>query len=130
MEIGDLEERPVKVCVEGQVYEVWPISEHQNNRNIAIDHDLKSSIADTRISKSKYIKNIHRERINIRSPLPGTILSVKINPGDHTHIGQELCVIEAMKMKNVIRANRKGIIKKVCITLGQHVRQDDLLSRI
>jgi biotin carboxyl carrier protein len=41
--------------------------------------------------------------------------------------GQELCVLEAMKMKNTIRASRDGEISKVHITVGQHVKHHDIL---
>ena len=45
------------------------------------------------------------------SPMPGQLISVNVVPGQVVEIGQELCVVEAMKMQNLLRSTRKG---KVC----------------
>jgi biotin carboxyl carrier protein len=63
----------------------------------------------------------------ILAPLPGVIIAISVKPGDVVEHGQELCVIEAMKMKNVIRAARAGTIGAVHVTLNQHVKHHDVL---
>ena len=55
------------------------------------------------------------------------IVAVSVKPGDTVEHGQELCTIEAMKMKNVIRASRAGTIAAVHVTLNQHVKHHDVL---
>jgi biotin carboxyl carrier protein len=62
-----------------------------------------------------------------QAPLPGVILSISVKEGDVIKKGQELCVIEAMKMKNVIKAMYDGKISKVMIVPGQHVKHRDIL---
>lgn len=63
------------------------------------------------------------------APIPGVIVEIAANVGDLVTYGQELCVLEAMKMKNSIRANRNGSIKKIFISTGDHVRQSqDLME--
>jgi len=57
----------------------------------------------------------------ITAPLPGKILSVAVKAGDNAHKGDELCVIEAMKMGNSIRAQRDGVIREVLVAPGQSV---------
>jgi propionyl-CoA carboxylase alpha chain len=47
---------------------------------------------------------------SIISPMPGAIVQVFVNPGDTVVDGQQLCVIEAMKMQNIIKAERDGVI--------------------
>jgi biotin carboxyl carrier protein len=42
-------------------------------------------------------------------------------------VGDELCTLEAMKMKNVIRAPRAGTIASVKVAVGQHVKHHDVL---
>ncbi|KYR00425.1 propionyl-CoA carboxylase [Tieghemostelium lacteum] len=61
------------------------------------------------------------------SPMPGTINSVAIKVGDKVVLGQELCIVEAMKMQNVLRAPRDCEIKSVNIKPGQVVAVDELL---
>ena len=63
----------------------------------------------------------------VNAPLPGVIVAVSVKPGETVAHGQELCTIEAMKMKNVIRAGRAGTIAAVHVTLNQHVKHHDVL---
>jgi glutaconyl-CoA/methylmalonyl-CoA decarboxylase subunit gamma len=57
----------------------------------------------------------------ITAPLPGKILTVAVKPGDGVSRGDELCVIEAMKMGNSIRAQRNGTVSEVLVAPGQTV---------
>ncbi len=57
----------------------------------------------------------------ISAPLPGKILSVAVKTGDRVRKGDELCVIEAMKMGNSIRAQRDGIVAEVLVAPSQSV---------
>jgi biotin carboxyl carrier protein len=57
----------------------------------------------------------------VTAPLPGKILSVAVKSGDSVRTGDELCVIEAMKMGNSIRAQRDGTVRQILVTPGQTV---------
>jgi len=61
------------------------------------------------------------------APLPGTIKSVATRPGQRVAKGDELLVIEAMKMDNLIRAPREGIIETVLVAEGSRVAHGELL---
>jgi biotin carboxyl carrier protein len=63
----------------------------------------------------------------VRAPIPGVIVSIAVQPPCEVAVGQELCVLEAMKMRNSIRATRSGEIIKVNITPGQQVRHNEML---
>ena len=63
----------------------------------------------------------------VKSPLPGTVLAVKVNVGDRVTTGQTLVVLEAMKMENNIDADRAGVVKEVCIQQGATVMEGDNL---
>jgi glutaconyl-CoA/methylmalonyl-CoA decarboxylase subunit gamma len=54
----------------------------------------------------------------VTAPLPGKILSVAVKAGDRVKKGDELCVIEAMKMGNSIRAQRDGTVREILIAAG------------
>jgi biotin carboxyl carrier protein len=58
---------------------------------------------------------------SVTAPLPGVIKSVAARAGQRVAMGDELLVIEAMKMDNVIRAPREGIIEIVHVTEGHRV---------
>ncbi len=61
------------------------------------------------------------------SPIAGTVLEVKCKPGDEVKNGQELLVIEAMKMETAISAPRDGKVKAVPVAAGDGVRENQLL---
>uniref|UniRef100_A0A8C4I966 propionyl-CoA carboxylase n=1 Tax=Dicentrarchus labrax TaxID=13489 RepID=A0A8C4I966_DICLA len=52
----------------------------------------------------------------LRSPMPGTVVAVSVKPGDTVAEGQEICVIEAMKMQNSLTAVRQAKVKNSCGT--------------
>jgi len=59
--------------------------------------------------------------------MPGTILEVYVSPGDRVAYRQDLCTLEAMKMKNAIRAPREGVILEVRVQPNQTVAYGDIL---
>jgi len=64
----------------------------------------------------------------LRSPLPGIILEVAVKAGDKVKKGQKVMILEAMKMENVINADREGVIKEVKVNKGDSVLEGaDLL---
>lgn len=63
----------------------------------------------------------------VTAPLPGVIKSVAVQSGQRVAAGDELLVIEAMKMDNVIRASREGTIGTVHATEGHHVAHGELM---
>ncbi|PVU86471.1 hypothetical protein BB560_006701 [Smittium megazygosporum] len=66
----------------------------------------------------------------VLAPMPGTIASVNVKPGDEVSEGMEVAVIEAMKMQNVLRSPRSGIIKSVLVKQGDAVNGDDILVEL
>lgn len=53
--------------------------------------------------------------------MPGKILTVRVRLGDRVTYGQELCVLEAMKMEQIIRSPRDGVIDSVNVVPGDSV---------
>ena len=62
-----------------------------------------------------------------RSPMPGVIVSVAVSEGDQVVTGDEVCVLEAMKMQQVLRADWTGIVKTVHVRAGQQVLDGDAI---
>jgi acetyl-CoA/propionyl-CoA carboxylase biotin carboxyl carrier protein len=55
------------------------------------------------------------------SPMQGTVLTVSVGEGDEVAAGQVICVIEAMKMENEVRAHRAGVVSELSVAAGQQV---------
>jgi propionyl-CoA carboxylase alpha chain len=62
------------------------------------------------------------------SPMPGLVVSMDVKVGDEVKEGQVICVIEAMKMQNILRAERDGVVKSVGAKAGDSVAADDVLA--
>ena len=63
----------------------------------------------------------------IISPMPGLVVSMDVEVGQTVREGEVVCVIEAMKMQNIIRAEREGVVKTVSAKGGDSVAADEVL---
>ncbi len=64
---------------------------------------------------------------SLLAPLPGTVVSVLVSPGDHVTAGQPLLALEAMKMEHTIRAPHDGVVADVRVSVGDQVEPDAVL---
>lgn len=60
-------------------------------------------------------------------PMPGLIVTVNVAVGDEVQEGQALCTVEAMKMENILRAEKKGTVSKVNAAAGDSLAVDDVI---
>ena len=63
----------------------------------------------------------------ILSPMPGLVVTLDVIPGQLVRAGEAVCVVEAMKMQNIIRAERDGTVKTVGAKAGDSVAADEVL---
>ncbi len=57
----------------------------------------------------------------VKAPLPGVVKTIKVHTGQKVSPNDELCVIEAMKAMNIIRATRAGTVGKIYVTEGRNI---------
>src|ERR1700710_2235397 len=60
-------------------------------------------------------------------PMPGLVVSIAVSEGQEVKAGETLAVVEAMKMQNVLRAERDGVVKKISATAGATLAVDALI---
>jgi propionyl-CoA carboxylase alpha chain len=63
----------------------------------------------------------------VRCPMPGLVLSVAVAEGQEVKTGEPLAVVEAMKMENVLRAERDGTVKKIFVKPGDSLAVDAVI---
>lgn len=90
----------VWVFIEGRVYTVGDAADRPAARH--------SSRAD--------------DRDTLSSPMPATVVDVKVQPGDHVSRGDVLVMLEAMKMELPVRAPRDGVVKSIAHRVGDLVQ--------
>lgn len=121
VEVGDVNDRPVVVTVDGERFEVWvETTGEATNAFGAIDKPMHIGPAPVPAANGDGLKAVH-------APIPGVVVSIAVKPGDTVTRGRELCVLEAMKMKNAIRATRAGRIASVNVSAGQAVKHHQVL---
>ena len=59
--------------------------------------------------------------------MPGLVVSMDVSLGQEVKEGEIVCIIEAMKMQNIIRAERDGVVKEVGAKSGDSVAADEVL---
>ena len=70
------------------------------------------------------LKKLSGSEKAVRCPMPGLVVSLAVSEGQEVKTGETLAVIEAMKMENVLRAERDGVIKKIRVKQGDSVAVD------
>ena len=129
VEVGELTHSPVQVTVEGETFLVEveglpdppPVRPRRGRTQSA---EIIAPPVPQRGFASNTPDNI------ITSPLSGRVISILVRPGDHITAGQEVCVVEAMKMEQSIRAIRDGVIKVILVQPMDSVRTNDPLMEL
>ncbi|MBQ5878694.1 MAG: carboxylase [Alistipes sp.] len=66
----------------------------------------------------------------IMAPLPGRVVAIKVAVGDEVKVGQEVVVLEAMKMENSIESDYKGKVKQILVVEGDSVQTNSILIEV
>ena len=96
---------------------------------VAVDHDdawvhaFGRAFAVQLIDPSERSRQAAEQADTVTAPMPGTVITVAVQPGEEVTTGQPLVVIESMKMQSEITAWRDGVIERI------HVRPGDSFDR-
>jgi len=134
VEVGDLNARPILATVDGETFEVWPEENGKSSQAVAqnaipLPGSRAPGATAPAVMTPNTIADITAEAKTkvVLAPIPGVIIAVSVKAGDSVSFGQELCVLEAMKMKNMIRATRSGKIGAIHVTAGDQVKHSQVL---
>ena len=83
-----------------------------------------------RLAKARGITTEVTGEANVISPMPGLIIEVPVEAGQLIKKGDQVIILESMKMENELRAPRDGIIKKVWVAKGASVEKNEILVTI
>jgi len=78
--------------------------------------------------KSLGFDDLNAKKVNeIKAPMPGLVLEVRVTEGDPVKKGDPILVLEAMKMENIIKSPTDGIVKKINVKKGVAVEKNQVL---
>ena len=118
---GTVEHEPALVQVD-RMGTNWALS----HAGVSTDVTVLSERADVLLERMPE-KPVADTAGMVLSPMPGMMVDVLVNVGDAVETGQALAIVDAMKMENILRAERSGMIGKVHVAKGDSVAVDQLL---
>ena len=131
VEISDLSKNPVAVSVNGKDYEV-ELGENKVVTAAAPVAPVAKPAAAPVVHKAAAPAPVPAAGASedaVTAPMPGKIVDVSVKVGDKVTTGQPVCALEAMKMKNIIRSSREGVVASIEVTVGQKVPFGAVLIR-
>jgi len=93
-------------------------------------HEAKAFVyteREARYARLMPAKKLSDSEKAVRSPMPGLVVSIAVSEGQEVKAGETLAVIEAMKMENILRAERDGVIKTIRVKPGDSVAVDAVI---
>ena len=60
-------------------------------------------------------------------PMPALVAKIMVEGGDEVQEGQVLCIVEAMKMENILKAERRGVVKTIKAAAGSSLKVDEII---
>ena len=129
VEVGDLDGSPVQVTVNGETVSVeveglQGQTPTRPRRGRTQTPGIMVPPPASRVNPTSGDGNF------IRSPMPGRVISIMVRPGDRVSVGQEVCVVEAMKMEQSIRSPQNGVVKEIRVQPMDSVRTNDPLMEL
>jgi biotin carboxyl carrier protein len=115
VKVGDLNQRPITVVVEGTKFEI--------DLDYQVDESGESTTQPS-ISSQSLPAGTGGE---VTSPMPGDIVQILVKDGQKVDPGDPLCVLDAMKMKNTIHATQSGTIIDISVKEGDSVEFGSVL---
>jgi len=143
--------RKIKIKIDGKSYLVEvkdinanPIEMTVDGENVSVnlgDEDTVETVAQETETKDSESDEVRKEDIKVpettktvsapgpikefTAPMPGTIISVAVKVGDQVVPGDEVCVLEAMKMQQALKAEWTGIVNEIHVETGQQIQGGD-----
>lgn len=120
--IKDIHSNPVLAEVDGKTYKVFPEAQGP-----AVIPAIAQQPAPMPTAASAAPAPSAGNGLTLNAPLPGVIVAIDVQSGDVVKSGQQVCTLEAMKMKNTIRSDRDGVIAEVNVNPGDLVKHNQPL---
>ena len=114
--INSIEGNLANVTVNGVSYQV----EMQNTQSQVSVSDPKATVAPVASTPKTPVQSANTGK-SVKAPLPGLIVSIKVNIGDTVKAGQVVATLEAMKMENDLESEYDGTVTAINVAQGESV---------
>jgi biotin carboxyl carrier protein len=104
------------------------MAEEENLKVLNIDSSLYKTRLSTKFIKRKSYQSVDQKLI--LSFIPGTVLDILVKVGQEVKIGDDLMILDAMKMQNKLKSKTEGVIKNILVKKGEKVSKGTLLLKL
>lgn len=121
------------ILQDGQSYKAVVVTQNYGSKTLTLEingNPYTIQIADEYdlLVKKMGLSTASTQKIkNIKAPMPGLILDILIEPGQAISKGDQLLILEAMKMENVLKAEGDGVVKSIEVEKGAAVDKGQVL---
>ncbi len=133
VDVGDVSRSPVEVNVDGQTFYVEVDAPPAEAAQPPTRRGRRppSRIAPPALPRvGSAVPAFDPSDKVLRAPMPGRVIAIRVRPGDRVAAGDEVCVVEAMKMEQSIRAAQDGVVKGIFVQPMDSVGANDALIEL
>ncbi len=127
------DENNFHVISENKSYNIQIISIDYSEKKVSLKindkiHHVSVTNELDKLIKSMGIKqNVTAKNLSLKAPMPGLVTEIPVQKGDQIKKGENLLVLEAMKMENNLKAENDLIIKEIIVKKGNSVEKNEVL---
>lgn len=131
IDVRSIAGKPVySLLLEGKSYEAYISPGEDGLEVLLLGHLYQVTVEDERQRRLRQSSGpilLPRGDYHLRAPMPGLVVAVPVVEGAEVSKGQNLVILESMKMQNELRAPRDGVVNRVRVGAGDHVDQNQVL---
>lgn len=123
--IGDITNDIATLTVNGEEFKVEIEHEKEPEKKKPV---VRPAAASTTSAEESSNSSAAANKANaLKAPLPGVITDILVEVGQEVNVGDNIIVLEAMKMANNLQAEKSGKVTAICVKIGQSVMEDEAL---
>ncbi len=122
--IGDIVGNVATLTVNGEEFKVEMEQEPEPEKKKPVVRPATAAAAPAAEGQETAVAN---KANALKAPLPGVITDILVEVGQEVEAGQNVIVLEAMKMANNLQAEKSGKVTAICVQVGQSVMEDEAL---
>ena len=118
------------LILDGQSYEAYVYPSEQGLDVLLLAQLYHITVEDERQRRLRQASGMQISgwgEFHLKAPMPGLIVAVPVAEGQAVEQGQDLVILESMKMQNELRAPREGVVQRVRVQAGERVEQNQVL---
>ena len=129
VKVEELAGGELEVELDGSIHRISMVDTAGQEQPTPVPKTAKRAVPTPVLASTPPSRSVMSGTQEMSAPMPGDIVQIMVNIGDQVSVGQEICVLEAMKMKNILRSSNAGVVKSIEVSIGQSVNYGDVLVR-